>query len=148
MKQSLAAVFLVLAATNGQAAGGLDAKRLMAELAWEKRVLLLFSKAPGTAALQRQNDILQAAAAGLAERDMAVIRVFADNRVTLDGRHLASSGQSFYDRFGVDPAGFRVMLVGKDGTVKMDRSDAVSAEDLFQLIDAMPMRRLEMSRDG
>ena len=40
-------------------------------------------------------------------------------------------------------AAFRVRLVGKDGGVKFDSAKPVSADALFALIDAMPMRREE-----
>ena len=40
---------------------------------------------------------------------------------------------------------FRVRLVGKDGGVKLDRGEPVDIPTLFALIDAMPMRRAEMS---
>lgn len=39
---------------------------------------------------------------------------------------------------------FTVLLVGKDGSVKLRSASPVRAEDLFTLIDAMPMRRKEM----
>ena len=39
------------------------------------------------------------------------------------------------------------LLVGKDGTVKLRRGQ-VRLSDLFDLIDAMPTRRAEMSRQS
>ena len=39
---------------------------------------------------------------------------------------------------------FTVVLVGKDGTAKLREKRAVSSDDLFALIDAMPMRQREM----
>jgi hypothetical protein len=38
-----------------------------------------------------------------------------------------------------------VRLVGKDGGVKLDQSGPISAQALFALIDAMPMRKAEIS---
>jgi hypothetical protein len=41
--------------------------------------------------------------------------------------------------------------VGKDGSVKLNRQEQTRLEDIFALIDAMPMRREEMrqkSRTG
>jgi hypothetical protein len=40
---------------------------------------------------------------------------------------------------------FRVRLVGKDGGVKHVQSVPIDAPTIFALIDAMPMRRAEMS---
>ena len=48
----------------------------------------------------------------------------------------------------MQPGEFRAILVGKDGTVKLNRRSVVSDEDLFSLIDSMPMRRQEMLQGG
>lgn len=45
-------------------------------------------------------------------------------------------------RFGA-PA-FAVSLIGKDGGEKLRRSTPLAPEELFALVDAMPMRREEM----
>lgn len=135
---------LMLAAGSAHA---LDAARLMPDLAWEKRVLLVFSPDEQHAGFQRQQAILQTIEGGLSERDMAVIRAFADDRVVFDEQSHAQSAASFYRRFAVSSNEFRVVLVGKDGTVKLDRDSAVSGNDLFALIDSMPMRRDEMLLD-
>ena len=48
---------------------------------------------------------------------------------------------------GVEPgATFEVLLVGKDGGVKLRRDQPVVVSELTALIDTMPMRRAEMLR--
>ena len=49
-------------------------------------------------------------------------------------------------QFAVTSSGFQLLLLGKDGGVKL-RSSTVSLEDIFSLIDTMPMRRSEMRDD-
>jgi hypothetical protein len=137
---------LLLFATTGSYA--LDAARLMPELTWERRVLLVFAPDQQDAELRQQDDILETVGDGLGERDMTVIRVFADDRVAVDGNIHGQSASSFYRRFDVDRDEFRVILVGKDGGIKLDRNVAVGSEELFALIDSMPMRRYEMQQDG
>jgi hypothetical protein len=39
---------------------------------------------------------------------------------------------------------FEIILIGKDGGVKLRSKTPISLEELFSLIDAMPMRRQEM----
>ncbi len=41
---------------------------------------------------------------------------------------------------------FEVLLVGKDGGVKLRRDKPVAASEIIALIDTMPMRRNEMRR--
>ena len=137
-------VLLLLAVGSGQA---LDAAPLMPDLTWKKRVLLVFSPDEHNTGFQRQQSILQAIEGGLSERDMIVVRAFADDRVVLDEQSHAQSAANFYQRFAVNSDEFRVILVGKDGTVKLDRDGVVSGADLFALIDSMPMRRYEMLQD-
>ena len=144
MGKSALPLLLMLAAGSGQA---LDAARLMPDLSWEKRVLLVFVPDEQNAGYQRQQAILQVIEGGLSERDMIVIRAFVDDHVVLDEQSHAQSAASFYQRFAVNSNEFRVILVGKDGTVKLDRDSTVSGEDLFALIDSMPMRRYEMLQD-
>jgi hypothetical protein len=47
-------------------------------------------------------------------------------------------------RFQISREGFEILLIGKDGTVKLRSDKPVSSEDLFALIDSMPMRKREM----
>ncbi len=138
---SLVPVFLLLVASSTNA---LDAAQLMHELTWGKRVLLVFALAERDASFQRQDVILESISGGLTERDMIVIRVFKDNRVVINEQSHWQSSASFHRRFEVDSNEFRVILVGKDGTVKLDRKSPVNGNDLFTLIDSMPMRRYEM----
>jgi len=145
MRMRPLAALLMFAATSGYA---LEAGRLMPSLTWEKRVLLVFAPDEQDAGLRWQNAMLEAIADGLVERDLTVIRVFSDDRVSVDGYIHSQSALSFYRRFDVNRDEFRVILVGKDGGVKLDRSVAVSGDELFALIDSMPMRRYEMQQDG
>ena len=48
------------------------------------------------------------------------------------------------NRFSVPPNTFRLILVGKDGGIKLKRHDQASLEEVFELIDSMPMRQREM----
>jgi len=43
-------------------------------------------------------------------------------------------------------ATFEILLVGKDGGVKLRRNTPVAASEIAALIDTMPMRRSEMRR--
>ncbi len=46
---------------------------------------------------------------------------------------------------GVEPqAAFEILLVGKDGTVKLRRAGPVPTAEITALIDTMPMRQNEM----
>ncbi len=46
----------------------------------------------------------------------------------------------------VSPGQFAVILVGKDGGVKLHRQEETQLDDIFGLIDSMPMGQEEMRR--
>ena len=52
------------------------------------------------------------------------------------------------ERFRVPSGAFSVILVGKDGGVKLERQDRTSLEEIFALIDSMPMLQQEMRREN
>ncbi len=125
-----------------------DADRLLSDLVWEKRVLLIFSPHDRHADFRQQIALLEASADGLDERDVTTIQAFADGRLSIDAREREPAATGFYRHFAVRDDAFRLILLGKDGTIKLDRDSPVASRDLFALIDAMPMRRLEMQGDG
>ena len=86
---------------------------------WRHRVLVIDTPSRESAEYLRQSAALAAASVGLQERHVEIVTQTAKV--------------------------FRVRLVGKDGGVKLDRSAPVDVPTLFALIDAMPMRRSEMS---
>jgi putative N-acetylmannosamine-6-phosphate epimerase len=42
--------------------------------------------------------------------------------------------------------GFEVILIGKDGGVKKRKTELMTTEELFAIIDSMPMRQSEMRK--
>ena len=86
---------------------------------WRHRVLIIDTPTQQSSEYLRQSAALEAATAGLRERDIQIVTQTAKV--------------------------FRVRLVGKDGGVKLDRGAPVDVSTLFALIDAMPMRRAEIS---
>ena len=50
--------------------------------------------------------------------------------------------------FAIESQAFEAVLVGKDGGVKLRSAIPLGPDRLFPVIDAMPMRREEMSRTG
>ena len=86
---------------------------------WRHRVVVIDTPSRQSADYLRQSAALEAASAGLRERDVIIVTQAAKN--------------------------FRVRLVGKDGGVKFTGNTPVDPASLFALIDAMPMRQAELS---
>ena len=96
------------------------------------RVLWLFAESRNQPELVEQRKRLEAAPLELAERDVRIEEVI--------GPHEARQRWRAPDR------GFLLVLVGKDGTAKMRRSQPVALAEILSLIDGMPMRKAEMEQ--
>lgn len=81
----------------------------------------------------------------LAERDLLVGAMLVEGSAHL-GDHSIAPEQvaALAHRYGVDPAAFAVVLIGKDGGAKYRSTDPITPDQLFGIIDAMPMRQREM----
>jgi len=107
------------------------AQETLDQYRWANRPVLLFAPSERDEAYLLQMKILHADKGGLAERDILVL-----SDISALGR-----GQ-LRDTLQID--GFEVILIGKDGGVKLRAKTPISIQELFSLIDAMPMRRQEL----
>lgn len=123
---------------------------LLEDYSWRNRVLLIFTPNHDHPEFIAQQEILAKAAPGLTERDLVVLSMMPGHDVNIDGKPAPEiSSGSVYRNYSIKPDTFRVLLVGKDGTLKLTQPAAVATETLFNLIDSMPMRQLEMqTRDA
>ena len=116
---------------------------------WKNRLLLVF--APGNAHALHEQQVKQVADAkeGYLERDLVVISVFPEDAVvTSKGNTYLTTTDIVRLRadFGIQPGDFCVILIGKDGGEKLRRKAVLPAAGLFEVIDAMPMRRSEVKQ--
>ncbi len=117
-------------------AAALAAPSSLADMRWQKRVLLVAAPSaddPGTVAQRRA---LVGWDEGARERDLAIISVIGDR---VDG---ASDGAAaLRKRFRLPQGRFVAILIGKDGAEKMRSLAPIAPKVLAETIDAMPMRR-------
>ena len=124
----------------------------LSQFQWKNRLLFLFApnrSHPLFDVLQKSIAIQQAE---VADRDLVIFEILESGSSSMDRSDLDPQvAQSLRDKFDVRPGRFAVILVGKDGGIKLNRQDQTRLEDIFALIDTMPMRREEMrqkSRTG
>lgn len=112
---------------------------------WRKRLILLFGPSAENETHQVQTKELEAARAGLEDRDLVVFHLLSDGSGRSEEESPAQDEiAALQDRFKVAKNAFTFALIGKDGTVKRRAEEPVRVDDLFAQIDAMPMRRREM----
>ena len=106
-----------------------------------QRQLFIFAANAATPALAEQRRLLAERNTELAERDLTVIQIVGSRLAGAPG-----NAMQLRRRYHVTASQFRVLLIGKDGGVKLDRTEPVDTVELFATIDAMPMRKDEMRR--
>ena len=102
---------------------------------WEKRIVLIFSKDKDISLYKEQKNQFSNLQDETNERDLVFIEIFKDKNT----KH-----ESLQDKFNPNSSNFKIILIGKDGGIKLNSSTVVTHEKIFSLIDSMPMRQMEM----
>ncbi|MBC6442111.1 MAG: DUF4174 domain-containing protein [Rhodobacteraceae bacterium] len=98
---------------------------------WEKRPIIIFADSSEDQLFRRQMELLAEETEELEERDVVVL-------VDTD------PGISSALRKELRPRGFQLVLVGKDGAVKLRKSRPWTVRELSRVIDKMPTRQQEI----
>ncbi|MEM7271207.1 MAG: DUF4174 domain-containing protein [Pseudomonadota bacterium] len=128
MRHVLALIF-GFAAIFASAAMADDA---LAQYKWEARPVIIFADSEKDPRFQRQVASLSARSDDMAEREVVIL-------MDTDPDAKSELRQMFR------PRDFQILLIGKDGEIKLRRPHPITAEDLNRQIDRMPMRRREMN---
>lgn len=139
---ALAGSGLVLAAAGPARAGALD------KYQWKRRLLLVFAPVKPHPNLVVQRQRLKEAADGLKEREITVIEVVQDTVFIGGTPSIEFNAKQLRKEYGVSIVEFTAVLIGKDGEEKLRRTEAVTVDELFETVDAMPMRQQEMRQRG
>jgi hypothetical protein len=79
------------------------------------------------------------------DRDLLVFHILEKGDTKLGNVPLSEgSGDYLREKFSINSGTFTTLLIGKDGGVKLRSQGPVELEEIFSLIDAMPMRQREM----
>ena len=112
---------------------------------WKNRLLFIFAPQEGDEVFQAlQNEILTQPDE-ISERDLVVFKIFESGPSYRDTTRIdPQTAAAIRTEFAAPPGQFTCILVGKDGGIKLRQDALVKLEEVFNLIDAMPMRREEM----
>lgn len=116
---------------------------------WEKRVLVLFTSHSDEESYQTQMKKFISLEEEFRDRDLIRISIFKEECSMLDGEFIPdSSSQNIRERLSPNESGYSIYLIGKDGGVKLKREEVLEPNELFRVIDRMPMRQREMREGG
>jgi len=148
MSRAIVAAIIVVVALS--AAGSQNERETTVDLnqyRWKNRLLLLFAPTRDHLWFDSLHGSLMAQKVDVADRDLVVFEVLESGLSTVDMEPLIpGTADMLREKFGVAEGSFSVVLVGKDGGVKLDHQDQIRLEEIFALIDSMPMRQQEMRR--
>ncbi len=97
---------------------------------WKNRLVILVGDTTDVK-LKEQKSVLQNHKTELVERDILILPIANTENFQIDLE-----------------ANFKgLLLIGKDGGVKLKRAFPVAMTELFEIIDNMPMRKAEIKRD-
>ncbi|NCF52846.1 DUF4174 domain-containing protein [Gammaproteobacteria bacterium] len=111
------------------------------ELRWASRVLLVFAVDDQDPRVIAISESIREARCDVAERDLVFGRVLLTGESRIGENELSvEAAARLRGRFQLAEPGFRVLLIGKDGGVKSSYDSVPDLDDVFRLIDSMPMR--------
>ena len=113
----------------------LAASPTIAQMKWERRVLIVAAPSGEDVSLREQRGILADWKVKADARDLSIVEVLGDQV-----RGAADTAAQIRRKYRL-PAAFTAILIGKDGGEKLRSTKPFPAAVLEQTIDAMPMRR-------
>ncbi len=119
----------------------------MTEHLWENRVLILFADQENHNILNQQLDFFNQNQEGMQDRDLLVYQVFSNAGKRPDGEEMPTQQvKDWRKQWKIDATDFVLILIGKDGGTKLKKEKLTPIDQIFDLIDSMPMRQAEMRR--
>ena len=120
-------------------------KKTPSDFQWENRILIVIANQESDSLVTEQVSNFEDSEEGFKERDLITFFLFKNGASRLNEQPLhPSSTEEILEKYGSGQPDFRLLLIGKDGSVKLQKDTPVFVEDIFGLIDSMPMRQREM----
>ncbi len=117
----------------------------LSEFQWKNRLLFLIAPDSNHPEFKKLQHDIARQPEEVKDRDLVIFEIFEQGESRINTAAVdRQTADSFRDRFGIAKNEFTLILVGKDGGVKLKRKGYVSLATVFELIDSMPMRQNEM----
>ncbi len=111
---------------------------------WQNRLILIFGPDDADANYREQAAAFAGREAEIADRDLLIGHFAATGAGDFAGQQVAPAASAALRRqLDVPDGAFQMLLIGKDGGVKLRADRPLSAERVFATIDSMPMRQRE-----
>lgn len=123
--------------------GFISAQDLSGHL-WKDRLVLLYTEDKASERYAQQLDELKSDKEGLDDRKLVIYSITPTHvrKGRENGEWEVSNGS--LNKFKEGKGGFEVVLLGLDGRVKLRQDQLLKRDMLYEIIDRMPMRQLEL----
>ena len=150
IKEKLLQVSMFLILMGAASSVHLNAQNLEKHT-WKNRILLVKTTDSASAIYQEQIKEFDNAADELNVRKFVLYKITGDNYEMIDftNDELNDSGKIASKPIGKslnDKEDFEVLLIGLDGGIKLRQTEVLTKKALFNIVDAMPMRRNELNK--
>ncbi|BAO75995.1 DUF4174 domain-containing protein [Winogradskyella sp. PG-2] len=112
---------------------------------WNKRVVLLISKTPKSSKLVKQLNLFKNQNLEFNERKLIIYKVLLDSYKLNNPKHKTwTKSKKIFQFYNEEKLDFKIILIGLDGSIKFETTDIIKPSKLYETIDTMPMRRIEL----
>ena len=109
---------------------------------WKNRIILIISSSEKSEIFNKQINALEEDHTALEERKLILFKILPSKfKINLEEWKQDSN---LYDAYNPDKEDFKIILIGLDGGIKLNKDSFKSRSELFALIDGMPMRQAEL----
>ncbi|MEN8788441.1 MAG: DUF4174 domain-containing protein [Flavobacteriaceae bacterium] len=133
MYTTIAAIMMIFLSCLSSSAQSLD------QFLWKNRLIFIMNPDVDQHGDHPQLKTFEGSGPAMKDRDVRIFIVRENEVLDHNGQAVKWIGNTVPDTFYKG-----IVLIGKDGGIKLKRPFVVSAEEIFDLIDSMPMRRAEM----
>ncbi|WP_339649496.1 DUF4174 domain-containing protein [uncultured Salegentibacter sp.] len=113
---------------------------------WKDRLILIIAEEKNEK-FQQQLIQLQNHKNGLDDRKLVVYQILPETYSTGFKEENWKNSNELFQKYKDKKSEFQVLLIGLDGGKKLEETEILSTEKLFNTIDSMPMRQSEMRKN-
>ena len=113
---------------------------------WNDRLILLITNDTQSEIYTKQLAEFVEYEPGLKDRKLIIYTITPFGYTTGFRNQNIIKGNELYNLYKPKNEPFRILLIGLDGGIKMDRHSIITREELFGTIDSMPMRKNELTQ--
>ena len=137
----LLAIYLLLSSISTVNAQKLSSRR------WNDCLIIIMASDPSNSIILDQTIKFKKSESGLKERKIVIYRALPDKyQIGLNESSAWETSGNIYESMKETNSDFEIVLIGLDGGIKLRREELLTTNELFGVIDQMPMRRAELDK--